>query len=276
MKYTVDHDYHIHSYLSPCGGDPNQTVERILQYARENGMKQVCIADHFWDENVPNTAPVETGSRAWFEGQNFEKISRILPFPDGSDIEVLFGCEVDMDQYLTLGLSKERMDEFDFIIIAATHMHMVDFSIRAGATLEERAAAWVARHEAILDMDLPFGRVGIAHMVTALIALDPPKSELSVLDMIPDAVYRRIFEKAARLGVGIEINFAPYEDPTDLARQLRPYRIARECGCKFYLGGDAHRPDELDKSGDSLRRMVELFEVEESDKFYVNQRRKSC
>ena len=154
-------------------------------------------------------------------------------------------------------------------------MHMVDFSIRAGATLEERAAAWVARHEAILDMDLPFGRVGIAHMVTALIALDPPKSELSVLDMIPDAVYRRIFEKAARLGVGIEINFAPYEDPTDLARQLRPYRIARECGCKFYLGGDAHRPDELDKSGDSLRRMVELFEVEEADKFYVNQRRKS-
>ena len=83
MKYTVDHDYHIHSYLSPCGGDPNQTVERILQYARENGMKQVCIADLFWDENVPNTAPVETGSRAWFEGQNFEKISRILPFPDG-------------------------------------------------------------------------------------------------------------------------------------------------------------------------------------------------
>ena len=269
MKYKVDHDYHIHSYLSPCGGDPNQTVDRILQYARENNLRSVCIADHFWDERIPNIAPIETWSRAWFEKQNFAHISRILPFPKESDVEILFGCEVDMDMNLTIGLSRERMDEFDFIIIAATHMHMRDFSIKSNATLEEKAEAWVTRHEAILNMDLPFHKVGIAHMVTSLISLDPPKSDIEVLDMIPDAVYERIFKRAASLGVGIEINYRPYDDPKDLERQLRPYRIARKCGCKFYLGGDAHRPDELDRSGAELCRMVELFEVEESEKFYI-------
>ena len=269
MKYIVDHDYHIHTYLSPCGNDPTQTIERILQYAKENDIKRICVADHFWDEAVPNTARVDTGSRAWFEKQNFARISEILPFPKDPEVEILFGCEVDMDQYLTLGLSKEKIDKFDFIIIAATHMHMVDFSIKANATLEERAEAWVARHEAILNMDLPFHKVGIAHMAINLISLDPPKSDLTVLDMIPDETYERIFKKAALLGVGIEVNFKPYKEAEDIRRQIRPYLIAKKCGCKFYVGSDAHRPIELDRSGARLHHMVELLDLDENDKFHI-------
>ena len=50
-----------------------------------------------------------------------------------------------------------------------------------------------------------------------------------------------LFKKAADLGVGIELNsfdmnFAEEEAET----VLRPYRIAKKCGCKFYLGSDAH------------------------------------
>ncbi|MBP3370026.1 MAG: PHP domain-containing protein [Clostridia bacterium] len=52
MKYAIDHDYHIHSMLSSCSNDPEQSTERILQYAKENGLKKICITDHFWDERV--------------------------------------------------------------------------------------------------------------------------------------------------------------------------------------------------------------------------------
>ena len=38
MKFQIDHDYHIHSKLSSCSRDPEQTNERILQYAKENGL----------------------------------------------------------------------------------------------------------------------------------------------------------------------------------------------------------------------------------------------
>jgi len=39
MKFKVDHDYHIHSFLSSCSHDPEQTPERILAYAKERKLK---------------------------------------------------------------------------------------------------------------------------------------------------------------------------------------------------------------------------------------------
>ena len=38
MKFSIDHDLHIHSNISKCSGDPEQTPERILRYAQENGL----------------------------------------------------------------------------------------------------------------------------------------------------------------------------------------------------------------------------------------------
>ena len=38
MKFICDHDIHIHSKLSGCSNDPLQTVERMLQYAKENNL----------------------------------------------------------------------------------------------------------------------------------------------------------------------------------------------------------------------------------------------
>ena len=52
MKYTFDNDLHIHSGISLCSNDAEQTPERILGYAVENGLKTICIAVHFWDETV--------------------------------------------------------------------------------------------------------------------------------------------------------------------------------------------------------------------------------
>ena len=52
MKYIVDHDFHIHSTISPCCHDENQTPETILNYAKENNFKAVCLTNHLWDENV--------------------------------------------------------------------------------------------------------------------------------------------------------------------------------------------------------------------------------
>ena len=54
MKFTYDHDLHIHSSVSPCGGDPAQTPGRILQYAADNGLKTICVTDHYWDDMVPH------------------------------------------------------------------------------------------------------------------------------------------------------------------------------------------------------------------------------
>ena len=74
MRYTFDHDYHIHSKLSLCSQDEAQNKERILKYALDNGLKQICVTDHFWDRAIPDTID-------WYRVQDLEWISQILPLP---------------------------------------------------------------------------------------------------------------------------------------------------------------------------------------------------
>lgn len=88
MKYIIDNDLHIHSKLSLCSGDPEQTTENILKYAEENGLKKICLTDHFWDENVP-------GASDWYKKQDFKHITEALPLPESESVEFLFGCETE-------------------------------------------------------------------------------------------------------------------------------------------------------------------------------------
>ena len=76
MRYVYDHDLHIHSRLSLCSGDPEETNERILQYARDNHLKTICLTDHFWDETIPLSADSE-----FYRIQNLAHVKAALPLP---------------------------------------------------------------------------------------------------------------------------------------------------------------------------------------------------
>ncbi|MBQ8717291.1 MAG: hypothetical protein IJY43_05560 [Clostridia bacterium] len=71
MRYKIDHDFHIHSHISSCSHSPEQTNERILQYAVENGLSQICLTDHFWDESVE-------GASNWYKKQDYAHIAAAL------------------------------------------------------------------------------------------------------------------------------------------------------------------------------------------------------
>ena len=264
MHFTVDHDLHIHSGLSACSNDPNQSKERILQYALDNGLKTVCVTDHFWDEKV-------AGSSKWYAPQNFDHISKILPLPQAEGVRFLFGCETELDKNLKLGVSRQRMEELDFIIIPTTHFYSKSFVLLPdeAESSEGRARAWVRRLEGVLNMDLPFRKVGIAHLTCTCIA--PTREEyLKVLGLLPEKEMERLFIKAAKLGVGIELN----EDDMEFADEeshtvLRIYRIAKWCGCKFYCGSDAHHPGLFEKAKEVFERAVKLLDLQETDKFII-------
>ena len=94
-KFVFDHDLHIHSYLSSCSKDPAQTAERILKYAKDNGLSTVCLTNHYWDSLV-------RGAHPWYVPQNFEHISEAKPLPQSDGIRFLFGCETDLSMSLRL------------------------------------------------------------------------------------------------------------------------------------------------------------------------------
>lgn len=264
MKYIVDNDLHIHSKISLCSNDPEQTNERILQYAKDNGIKTLCLTDHFWDETVEGASP-------WYARQNFEHISQALPLPQDNNVRFLFGCETELTCDLVIGVSKEKLDIFDFIIIPTTHFHMKGYTLseEEGACAENKAKAWVKRLDAVLNMDLPFHKVGIAHLTCGLIDRDREEF-LRILNLLPEKELERLFEKAASLGVGIELNSSDMSfSDSEADTILRPYKIAKECGCKFYCGSDAHHPETFNNAKSIFERAVDFLKLTEDDKFII-------
>ena len=66
----------------------------------------------------------------------------------------------------------------------------------------------------------------------------------------------------------IELNMKYPEENTELL--LRPYVIAKECGCKFYLGSDAHTSHSLDHTVANFEKIVSALSLDESDKFHLS------
>ncbi len=263
MKYVFDHDFHIHSELSSCSRDPEQNNERILKYAEDEGLHTIVLADHFWDETVP-------GASKWYAPQDFAHISQAKPLPQSKNVRFLFGCETEMDKYMTVGCSRERMEELDFIVIPTTHFHMEGFTLfleqlESPAT---RAKAWVEKFDALLAQDLPFRKIGIAHLTCGLIWKGDREKYVATIDSIPVEDMHRLFAKAAKLGAGIEINpgnMKYSEEEKDIL--LRPFRIAKEEGCKFYCGSDAHHPASFETARKWIERGAEDLGLTEEDKF---------
>lgn len=265
MRYIFDNDLHIHSKISSCSNDENQTPERILEYARQNNLKTICLTDHFWDSKV------EGGVGSWYERQNLEHISKALPLPQADGIEFLFGCETEMDKFFTLGIAKETFDKFDFVVVPTTHLHFMNFTIDSkDDTFQRRAELWVERFDALLNMDLPFHKMGVAHLTCNLMARKR-EDYLEVLKLIPEAEMERLFRKAAEVGIGIELNSSTlgFADEQEQQIALKPYKIAKKCGCKFYCGSDAHHPDQLDVTKAIIEKAIDLLELTEEDKFHI-------
>ncbi|MBQ7299759.1 MAG: hypothetical protein IJW77_07960 [Clostridia bacterium] len=264
MRFIYDHDLHIHSRISPCGGDPNQTPQRILQYAVDNGLKTICITDHYWDSTVPH--PYGTGA-----GQTTEQILSALPLPEADGIRFLFGAETEMDLDCTIGVGREMIERLDFIIVPLNHLHMTGFSCRGDEDAAERARWIVRRFDALLDADLPHHKVGLAHFTDGLIY--PGGKNTDVLMRIPESEYRRLFGRAAELGIGIELNMpAAKADLREMtweedADELNVYRIAKEMGCKFYFGSDAHTVAGLGWAKRNAEKIIDLLDLDEQDKF---------
>ena len=119
-------------------------------------------------------------------------------------------------------------------------------------------------------MELPFHKVGIAHLACSLINIDSREEYLKVLDLIPDSEFTRLFTKAASLGVGIELNSGDMNFKDEEAeRILRMFKIAKQCGCKFYLGSDAHTNDGFCGVTEIFEQAVELLNLTEDDKFVL-------
>ncbi len=260
MRYTADHDYHIHSIFSTCCNDPEQTTETIYEYARKNNYRKICLTDHLWDDSVASVA-------VWHKKQRFECLTQALPLPNyDENVKFCFGTETDMDMNYTIGIGEDKIDKFDFIIVPTTHLHITGYTIKEGVdTVLGRTEAWINRFRELLKKDLPFHKMGIAHLTCSHI-FDEKTPE--VIASIPDDVLYELFSDSAQKGLGIELNIKSLNISEELKKIIfRPYYIAKDCGCKFYLGSDSHKVEALNEAKENFENVITILDLQESDKF---------
>lgn len=258
-------DYHIHTQLSRCSSDPEMTVQRIIETAREMHLTEICLTDHCWDARIPVPHP-------WYMGQNVESIERNLPIAQPDDLEVFFGCETEYLGGKRLGLHPDSFKRLDHVNIPMTHFHMEGLvRPRTVQTPEQYARLIEERLRELTEVDLPEGRCGIAHISFTFQkgeALIQTYEELSA-----DALYKS-FCQCRRRGIAIEINAGCFEDGWEENRELflKIYRVALDAGCKYYLSSDAHHPAELW----NLMRLVKVVEalgLSESNRYRITRTR---
>ena len=56
MRYIIDNDMHIHSNISICSTDPEQTPDSILKHAVKNGLKTVVLKPKGTEHLTPRKA----------------------------------------------------------------------------------------------------------------------------------------------------------------------------------------------------------------------------
>lgn len=258
--FSINHDYHIHTHLSSCSRDPEQTARSIVATCEARGYDTICITDHCWDSAVP-------GASGWYAPQDLDHIFSDHPLPR-TDMRLLFGCETEYLGGDRLGLSKAAFDRLDYVNIPVSHFHMAGFvrpeSVQTSA---QYAELLVRRIDELSRLDLPFHKIGVAHMSYTFQKGEALEQTLELAD---ESALRRAFSRLARNGAGIELNPSCFPDGVwqKDERYLRLYRFALEEGCRFYIGSDAHHPAGL-LNVDALSAVAEKIGIDDSRRFII-------
>jgi len=115
----LNHDIHIHTYLSACCTDKtNHVPDKILKYAFQTGLHTVGFSDN------PSLTPSK-----WYQKQDASQIDKIKQdiFPTFSPVKVLLGCEAETIAPGKFGITKEFTENIDYVLLACSHFHMTGF-----------------------------------------------------------------------------------------------------------------------------------------------------
>ena len=160
------------------------------------------------------------------------------------------------------------IDFFDFITVSTTHLHLEGYTVKKRPQIPEEAAElWLKRFEELLKKDLPWHKIGVSHLTGRhIFKADHPKA----VSLLKTNDLYNIFSECAKKGVGIELNMKSiFNSEEEKENLLRPFFIAKECGCKFYLGSDAHERWAFDNVDKAFARAIEILGLQEQDKFVL-------
>lgn len=236
-------DYHAHS---DCLEGRVEKMQEYVQRAHERGIRRIGFSEHYWNGKFP-------GWGRWYKPRMTEDLYKIredaaeLSLPEGMSVRI--GCETEFSQENVIPLTKEDLAALDYIVVPHSHINMTGVVTDrifkgdpAGAAQFMINSFWaLMAHPLAEQIDIlahPFAPVG----------MDEEQDE--VLSYISDEEFRRCARAARDLGIVLEINSLTWRDKTmeqvEKSGFIRLFGIAKEEGCRFTYGSDAHRAEQYD------------------------------
>jgi histidinol phosphatase-like PHP family hydrolase len=236
-ELAIDHDIHVHTFLSSCSADPEAVPEKMLEAASRCGLRTVGFADHLWDAAVG-------GASEWYRPQDFAHISRLreqLPV-DTHGVRVLIGCETEYVGGGRVGISPEVAGQLDFVLVPHSHFHMEGFVRPAEIDSPETIAGLLQeRFAEVIELE---ATTGVAHPFLPCVL---PERTDEILALVSDSAFADLFGRAAQQGVSVEITTGAFPSLNGGETEgfhdesfLRVYDLALEAGCLFHFASDAH------------------------------------
>ena len=257
----IQHDVHMHTYLSRCSNDPEFLPPAIIEKSKANGIKVLAFTDHFWDKTMPGW------DNDFYRTQDFEHVQKIHKMmPEKIEgINILFGCETEYCGNGLISISKETAAKFDHVLVPTNH-YLMDFANENNLTTPvQLAAELVKRFKEVLSFDVA---TGICHPFL-------PLGFMEIGDKILNSMSREeldeCFSMAKEKNVSIEINSCTFANNYDRGTDgftddsfMRIFSIAKEAGCKFHFGSDAHSLSDIDRL-QKLEKYLDLLNITQED-----------
>ena len=242
----ITHDIHNHTYLSRCGKD-DATIKNYISNVKKYGIKLLGFTDHMWDDSFDGWQELHEGDNSdvlFYEGQNVEHVlqsRKELECLDTDGIKVIIGAEVEYDlNRRDLAITAENAEKFDYLIFPNSHTHMV-MPREYYSDKRKMTEFMIQVFMDIMDSPLRSHIVTMAHPFCAVCC---PFGYEILLGMISDEEYRKCYGACAENSIAVEINLSKLRGYTVEqiinSNLIRPFRIAKECGCKFTFGSDSH------------------------------------
>lgn len=246
-------DFHVHTGTVSYCAKPEATVEAYLELCAKEGIKAIGFSDHLWDTDISKSK--------FFPNNTFEKLGEIYAtIPENTKgVEVFVGCETDMNVYGEIGITKEHASQLDYVLIPMSHYHNFECQFLGMDIDDEKFMRKFAIDRFIKacesNLSVP---TGICH---PFIPHGTDRRD-ELMQEISDSDYLACFKYAAEKNVFIEIHctvcsrkWKNYDNGFPV-EYLRMATLAKEAGCKFTFGSDAHTLDGF--SGGIHERMEEF------------------
>lgn len=261
-------DLHLHTNLSNCA--PRDTVpETYLPFLEQEDVNTVGFSNHLY---YPDSFVFSEEERA---ASDVPGVRRVLKLRDDlaelsgkTDRRFLLGCEVEVAHGREPSLPKELAENFDYILIAASHILNIrqyyrDYDL---STPEKLRDLMIERFEYACNIGYSVP-TGICHPLYPICSPD----EQEIVDGISDSRLADCFTLAAKNDISIEIHACLYRNGTRLDEErlspsyIRLLSAAKACGCHFHFGSDAHSAAAFVNTHSLLRRAAERAGITKDD-----------